>query len=211
MLQLLWKPLFTAAAVCAALAVQPARADDAAPGSPADAASLQFFQKEVRPLLETHCLKCHGAEEKVKGGLRLTSRQAILQGGDLGPVVKLDAPEQSLLLGAIGYTDDHLRMPPKGKLPPEAVATLTKWVQTGLPFSAEPLVQTKVAERAPENDVAKAKSFWSFQPVKRPDVPDVGATPWVRNPIDAFVLKKLREKNLSPAPEASKAQLIRRA
>ena len=68
-------------------------------------------------------------------------------GGDLGPVVKLDAPEQSLLLGAIGYTDDHLRMPPKGKLPPEAVATLTKWVQTGLPFSAEPLVQTKVAER----------------------------------------------------------------
>jgi len=211
MLQLLWKPLFTAAAVCAALAVQPARADDAAPGSPADAASLQFFQKEVRPLLETHCLKCHGAEEKVKGGLRLTSRQAILQGGDLGPVVKLDAPEQSLLLGAIGYTDDHLRMPPKGKLPPEAVATLTKWVQTGLPFSAEPLVQTKVAERAPENDVAKAKSFWSFQPVKRPDVPDVGATPWVRNPIDAFVLKKLREKNLSPAPEASKGQLIRRA
>ena len=98
-------------------------------------------------LLETHCLKRH-AEEKVKGGLRLTSRQAILQGGDLGPVVKLDAPEQSLLLGAIGYTDDHLRMPPKGKLPPEAVATLTKWVQTGLPFSAEPLVQTKVAERA---------------------------------------------------------------
>ena len=97
-------------------------------------------------LLETHCLSAT-REEKVKGGLRLTSRQAILQGGDLGPVVKLDAPEQSLLLGAIGYTDDHLRMPPKGK-PPEAVATLTKWVQTGLPFSAEPLFRRRLRSRA---------------------------------------------------------------
>jgi hypothetical protein len=103
-------------------------------------------------------------------------------------------------------------MPPKGKLPPQAIATLTKWVEMGLPFSPGSLVAQK-AEAAHEKpkSPADAKSFWSFQPVKRPDLPRVKQAEWVRNPIDAFVLAKLDEKGFSPAPPAAKIQLLRRA
>src|SRR5215217_4741198 len=103
--------VYTVAACAASLA-------SAAEPSTFSAQDLSFFQTQVQPLLETHCLKCHGAGDKVKGGFRLTSRQSILQGGDLGPAVQPDKPTDSLLLKAIGYTDEKLRMPPKGKLPP---------------------------------------------------------------------------------------------
>src|SRR5690348_3629579 len=74
---------------------------------------LIFFESQVRPILETACFKCHGGEAKIKGGLRLTSRAAILKGGDTGPAVSLDDPAKSLLLKAISYKDDDLQMPPK--------------------------------------------------------------------------------------------------
>src|SRR6266540_270946 len=61
---------------------------DAGPGPVEDAA---FFGKEVLPILKANCFKCHG-EGKVKGGLRLSSRQALLTGGDSGPAVVLDRP-----------------------------------------------------------------------------------------------------------------------
>jgi hypothetical protein len=57
----------------------------------------------------------------------------------------------------------------------------------------------------------EARSFWSFQPVKRPDVPPVKQKDWVRNPIDAFIVAKLEEKGFTPAPPATRVQLIRRA
>src|SRR4051812_29080401 len=120
MIQLLRRWVLAAGAACLTLAcTTSAAAAETTPASPAD---LQFFQTQVRPLLEAHCLKCHGAEEKVKGGFRLTSRQSILQGGDLGPAVQADKPADSLLIKAIHYSDEKLRMPPKGKLPPEAAA-----------------------------------------------------------------------------------------
>ena len=179
---------------------------------PDDAAGVAFFEKEVRPLLQEHCVKCHGGEDKIRGGLRMATRDDLLKGGDLGPVVSLDKPAESLLLRAISYKDDKLQMPPKGKLPPEAIATLTKWVEMGLPFSATPLVEVKgdaAHEKLPTPE--DAKSFWSFQPVKRPDVPKVKRSEWVRNPIDAFLLAKLEDKGFDPAPPASKVQLLRRA
>src|SRR5688572_6121802 len=187
----------------------PAAAAQAAPDA---AASVAFFEKEVRPLLVEHCLKCHGAEDKIKGGLRLTSRDDLLRGGDLGTVVDPAKPHESLLLRAITYKDDKLQMPPKGKLPPEAIATLTKWVEMGTPFSATPLVAAKApAAHAKVLTPAEAKSFWSFKPVKRPEVPAVKRGDWVRNPIDAFILAKLEEKGFNPAPPATKVQLLRRA
>src|SRR5439155_9172072 len=97
-----------------------------------------FFEKEVRPLLQANCLSCHGAEAKIKGGLRLTSRADVLKGGDSGAVVALDKPEASLLLKAVSYTDDDLKMPPKGKLAPAQIEVLTKWVTMGLPYVEAP-------------------------------------------------------------------------
>src|SRR3954447_14125452 len=85
------------------------------------AAEVEFYEKEVEPLLKANCLSCHGGEAKIKGGLRLTSRDDVLKGGDSGAAISLDKPAQSLLLKAISYTDEDLKMPPKGKLAPAQI------------------------------------------------------------------------------------------
>src|SRR5262245_38014843 len=80
------------------------------------AEELQLFEKDVRPVLQSRCWKCHG-EEKSRGGLRLDSREAALKGGDNGPVVSLQKSEESRLLKALAH-EDKPKMPPAGKLPP---------------------------------------------------------------------------------------------
>src|SRR5215471_16660607 len=115
-----------------------ARAEEEA-AKPADrgpdfaAADVEFFEKEIQPLLQARCAKCHGGEEKIKGGLSLANRAAVLKGGDQGPAVDLDDPAESLLIQAINY--DGLEMPPSGKLPKAEIELLTKWVEQGLPWS----------------------------------------------------------------------------
>ncbi len=174
------------------LVALPGAGDDA--GKKPAAEDLAFFEKEVRPILEKNCFKCHGGGDKLRGGLRLTSRENVLKGGDGGPVVLLDKPEASRLLKAINYQD--LEMPPTGQLPQRDIDTLTRWVKAGLPWT--PGVP-------PE-----AKKYWAYQPVKRPPVPAVKDARWVRNPIDAFVLAKLQQKGLSPNPLADRVALVRR-
>src|SRR5262249_42724494 len=113
-------------------------ADRAAEPFPAE--QVRFFAEQVRPILEARCLKWQGGGEKARGGSRLDSRVAILKGGDLGPAVDLDQPEQSLLLQAIRY--EELEMPPGGKLPAEEVEILTRWVRQGLPWNPQPAEAT---------------------------------------------------------------------
>src|SRR3954452_10302434 len=132
----------TAAAVVALCWVDAARsAPPAAIAGPVtttipSAEQVAFFEKDVKPILESACLKCHGGEGgKIKGGLKLTSRAAILHGGDTGPAVSLDAPAKSLILKAISYTDEELKMPPKQQLAAAQMATLTKWVEMGAPWT----------------------------------------------------------------------------
>src|SRR5207244_260492 len=99
--------------------------ENAVPLKPALAPSEydKFFERDVQPILKANCFACHGGQPKVKGGLRLTSRETILKGGDSGPVVSLDHPEQSVLLQAVNYQD--LKMPPKGKLAQAQIDILT--------------------------------------------------------------------------------------
>ena len=200
--------MIAALAVCLAWPVV-ARADEAAE-------KVKFYEQHVKPVLEAHCWKCHGAEAKVKGGLNLTSRALALQGGDIGPAIDEKKPGESLLLKAIGYKDEDLQMPPKGRLSDEQIATLTKWVEMGAPFPADAEKPKAASEPAghkgpPQVDSPEAKSHWSFQPVKRPEVPAVKNKSWPRNPIDAFILSKLESKNMSPAAEAPRGVLLRRA
>src|SRR5437762_2346747 len=89
----------------------PAAAAVRAADPPAPAAANEFFEKSVRPILVNHCFECHGAK-KPKAGLRLDSRDALLQGGDTGPAIVPGHPEQSLLIKAINYKDEP-KMPPK--------------------------------------------------------------------------------------------------
>jgi mono/diheme cytochrome c family protein len=175
---------------------------------PLAGAAEPSYEKDVLPILQAHCLNCHGGEAKIKGGLKVTSRADVLKGGDSGPAVTLDKPESSLLLKAVGYADDDLKMPPKGKLPPAQIEMLTKWVKAGVPFAAA----KAVARHGPPPVDAEARNFWAFRPVVRPPVPQIHNPQFlIRNPVDAFVLAKLDAAGLKPAPPTDKLTLLRRA
>jgi hypothetical protein len=185
------------------------RADDKKVEAKFSPEQVAHFEKEVLPVLTKHCLKCHGAEEKVKGELYLTSRKAILEGGATGPAVDLKKPGESLLLKAIHYGDENYQMPPKGKLADKDIAILEKWVKDGLPVTADRM----------GGDIAKkggviteeARKYWAYQPVKRPALPEVKDRAWVKTPIDTFILAKLEAKGLKPVKPSDRAALARRA
>ena len=164
----------------------------------------------VRPILEEHCFGCHGGGEKLRGNLDLTRRAGALRGGDFGPAVDLEFPEASVLLEAIRY--ESLEMPPSGQLDQATIDALTAWVMAGASYGDEDNPEAPAAEvEEDEPYVSEAdRDFWSFRPVERPAVPAVERPDWVRNPIDAFVLHRLESEGLAPAPEASRATLIRR-
>lgn len=168
---------------------------------------LQFFENKVRPILVTHCQKCHG-EEKQGGSLRLDSYAAAMLGGDSGPAIMPHKPETSLLVEAVNYKS--LEMPPSGKLSPEEIQTLTDWVAQGAAWpgaESATAIRKKTFEVTPED-----RQHWSFQPLRPVSLPDLN---WqerpAQTPIDAFVLQKLKEKGLTPSPPASKRNLLRRA
>lgn len=98
----------------------------------AEPGSVEFFEKQVRPLLVEKCLDCHGGK-KTKAELSLASRAAILKGGESGPAAVPGKPEQSLLIKAVHYIDPP-RMPPKQKLAASEIDILTRWVKAGLPW-----------------------------------------------------------------------------
>ncbi len=169
-----------------------------------NARDLEFFEAKVRPVLVEKCVSCHG-EAKQKGGLRLDSREAILQGGDNGAALVPGDAQKSLLIRAVHY-NSTLKMPPAGKLNDETIAALTQWIQNGAvwPESA--------ASPAPTNGfTSEQRNFWSFQPVKVPLVPKVKTKRWIQSPIDNFILAELEKRGLQPAPMADKRTLIRRA
>jgi hypothetical protein len=178
----------------------------AAPEKRFAAADLELFEKQVRPILQANCFKCHG-EGKVRGGLRLTSREAVLKGGDLGPAVSLDKPDASRLLDAINYKGPE--MPPSGKLPQAEIDVLTRWVKAGIPWT--PGTTEVTAEPKPGGHLTEeARNYWAYRPIKRPAVPGVKNAAWVRNPIDAFILSGLEAERLAPAPPADRIALVRR-
>lgn len=171
------------------------------------AADVAFFEMDVLPILKANCFACHGSEKKLQGGLKLTSREDILKGGESGPAVDLKKPEESLILMAINY--DGIMMPPKGKLSKAQIDTLTKWVTRGLAWSEKAAAAAAKTHGVPVVD-DEARNFWAFRPVARHDAPQVKNASWVRTPIDAFVLAKLEANDARPAPTASKETLLRR-
>jgi hypothetical protein len=183
------------------------RADENPPTRQFPADQLEFFEREVKPILRANCISCHGGEKKVQGGFHLTSRENVLKGGENGAVVSLESPGEGSLLEAINY--QSFEMPPRGKLPKPQIDTLTRWVKLGLPWP-DGEAGNLVHHGPPVVDEA-ARNFWSFKPVVRPELPAVKNAAWVKTPVDAFILAKLEERDLAPAPPADKATLLRRA
>jgi hypothetical protein len=191
------RPRLRAALVLALLAIVPAGAAGQSP------AEIEFFEKKVRPVLVEHCYKCHStAAGKSKGGLLLDSRDGLRKGGDSGPAVVPGKPEEGLLLRAVRYTDADLRMPPKGKLPSAVVADLEKWIAGGAPDPRS----ASIALTPPRTP----REHWAFQPVTPPAVPEVKNSAWVRTSVDRFILARLEQRGLSPAPSADRRTLLRR-
>lgn len=174
-----------------------------------DPASIEFFERNVRPILVERCYECHSTGDKEpKGGLRLDSRQATLMGGDTGPAVNLDKPAASLLISAVNYGDLY-QMPPKSKLPASEIATLTKWVEMGLPWPAESSADK--GHTAKFDLAERAAKHWCWQPLTSPTSPTVTNSDWPMNEIDRFILSRLESQGLTPAAAADRATLLRRA
>jgi mono/diheme cytochrome c family protein len=166
---------------------------------------LAVFERVVRPVLHGTCARCHGAK-KASGGLRLDSRAALLEGGDSGPAVVPSDPGQSLLIQAIRH-EDGLAMPPKQpKLSGETIAAFVKWVELGAP---DP--RTGEARAVGSTWPEEVRRHWAFQPVRKVTPANVTHREWMRNPVDAFILGKLEDRNWRPAPPPSRAEWLRRA
>ncbi len=178
-----------------AISPAPARADD----------GVAFFEKKIRPVLVEHCARCHSEKGKSpKGGLRVDTRAGLRKGGDSGPALVPGKPEQSLLVKALRYRDESLRMPPKGKLPDAVVRDFERWIALGAP-------DPRTGSAGPATvGVEAARRHWAFQPIRRPALPAVKGAAWPRTAVDHFVLAKLEAKGLTPSTQADRRTLIRR-
>lgn len=177
--------------------------------SAASPEGLKFFESKVRPLLVQQCQECHGADKK-KGGLRLDNLPYILVGGETGPAIVPHKPDESILMKAVRYEDEDMEMPPDGKMKDEYIEILRQWIAMGAPWPEAEVAAAKAARR-PGQITNEDRQWWAFQPVKavKPPVVEARSGP-LSNPIDAFVLAKLKENGLSPSPEADRQELIRR-
>ncbi|WP_165065990.1 PSD1 and planctomycete cytochrome C domain-containing protein [Paludisphaera rhizosphaerae] len=167
-------------------------------GETPDAASENFFELRVRPVLANHCVKCHG-ETKQSGGLRVDSREALLKGGENGPAIVAGDPAAGLLGRAISHTDDDLKMPPSKPLPKAAQDDLAAWIAAGSPWPAS------VASRPIEGD-----AHWAFEPLRQVSLRE-DPTGWAASPIDRLIAEARRPHGLHPVERADRRTLIRRA
>lgn len=154
------------------------------------------FDRDVRPILKASCLKCHGPEGKPKGQLRLDLRAAAFRGGASGKVIVPGKAAESLFYKLLRDPDDEVRMPQKApRLGAAQIALLGRWIDQGASW--------------PDDRSGGESLHWSLRPLVRPEVPAL-RSPWIRTPVDAFILAKLTEKGLAPAAPADRRTLLRR-
>ncbi|MSU62686.1 MAG: DUF1553 domain-containing protein [Pedosphaera sp.] len=157
------------------------------------------FAREVFPLLEKNCFECHGPK-KQKSSLRLDSKEAILKGGDSGPAIVVGKGDDSAMFRRVAAVPGEDPMPPKGeRLSPDGMAMIRAWIDQGAEWPAG-IGATS----------AEVKKHWAYVAPVHHAPPNVKTPQWARNPIDNFVLARLEQEILKPAPEASRETLIRR-
>lgn len=177
------------------------------PEAPAE--QRTFVETKVLPLLEARCFECHGGGQKPKGGLILSNREFVLQGGDSGPSIVPGKPDESRLIEAIRY--EGLEMPPRSKMPDAEIAIFETWVKQGAPWPADLQVAHAAGAPAPAFPLNERRdSHWAWQPIQDPAPPEVSMTAWPADPVDQFVLARLEAASLQPASNADRPSLIRR-
>lgn len=165
-------------------------------------ASAPDFARDIQPVLQQRCSGCHGERQQM-GGLRLDDGASVLRGGYSGPVIEPGKNSASKLVARITSDKPGFQMPPGGKrLTAEQIAAIRSWIDAGAKVPAS-------AGSAKAAGPAKS-AHWSFQPVRRPNTPEVHNRTWARSDIDRFVLARLERENLQPSPAAGRSTLIRR-
>ncbi len=163
----------------------------AAPAGWAHADGAVDFDQQIRPILFSRCVGCHGADT-AEAGLRLDSRAAATGQLDSVAAIVPERPEESELLRRVASNDPEERMPPEGEpLTAAEIELLQRWIDEGAPW--------------PEH--------WAYRPLVKPLPPEIPAAEmagWAASPIDAFLAEKLLDNDLRPSPAADRRTLLRR-
>ena len=203
-------PISKLICVCSAVALTPLMpiAPAYSEEPPTTPAQLEFFEKDVRPLLIEHCYSCHSTQsKKLQAGLLVDSRAAILEGGDSGEAMVPGDPDASLIIEAVRY--DNYEMPPMGKLSDDDILTLERWVAMGAPWPDEDAPNASTQQ--PDFDLETRKSeHWVWQPITSPSVPVVEDESWPLQDLDHFILSRLEQNKIQPALSADRSALLRR-
>ena len=161
------------------------------------------FETAVRPILKAHCWQCHGEEEDVKGGFDARLARFLLKGGESGPAIVPGKHAESLLYQRVVSGE----MPPgKKRISAREISVLARWIDSGA-ATARPEPETLSARDA---FTAEERQHWSFQPIRRPALPNVNQPDRLRTPVDTFLLSRLESHESTFGPEADKRKLIRR-
>ncbi|NIP93942.1 MAG: DUF1549 domain-containing protein, partial [Akkermansiaceae bacterium] len=170
---------------------------------------VEYFESKIRPVLAQDCYECHRSGGKTKGGLVLDHRAGLMKGGDSGPVIVPGDPAKSLLMVAIRHEREDLEMPKAGaKLEDEIIADFAKWIEMGAPDPRDqPSSDQEIAEDTDWDAVMeRRKSWWSFQPMVKPQLPEGVAA----HPVDRFIESGIARAGLQAAGPADRRTLIRR-
>lgn len=147
------------------------------------------FTTDIQPLFAERCLQCHGPD-KQKGGLRLDRLESLLKVQESGHAAVVPGKlDESEIIRRITSDDPDEVMPPKGdRLSAAKIGKLKEWVASGAEF----------------------EQHWAYLPLSSEKPPEVNDAPWVRNPIDRFVLARLEKEGIKPSPRAERQVLIKR-
>lgn len=167
---------------------------------------LNFVRQKVIPLLEARCFECHNDAADHKGGLLLSSRKAMLRGGDSGPAIVPGKPDESLLIEAIRY--EGFEMPPRSRMPEPEVEVFAKWIADGAHWPAELDADGPTVNEFPLQQ--RRNSHWAWRRIQSPQIPTVDNADWARTDADLFVQAQLEANGLLPASDADRYTLIRR-
>ena len=170
---------------------------------PASVGASVDFVRDIQPILETRCTVCHGSQTQMSE-LRLDRKESVLKGGLSGkPAIVPGQSNESLLIRYVSGLDPKIVMPPNGeRLTPAQIKLLKSWIDQGAIWPETPHAETGSSQTP--------KQHWSFQPIRRPEVPAVKRTDWIRTPIDNFVLAQLEKRGWTPSPPADSRALLRR-
>lgn len=168
------------------------------PGAVPPQATRVEFHRDIAPILRRRCMTCHGAARQ-EAGLRLDRRETALKGGASGPVIVPGRSDRSLLIERVTAATAPERMPAESNpLSTDEIAALRAWIDSGGDWPKA------------NSSISAESQHWAYVPPKRPQPPNVQPAGWIRQPADAFILARLRGRQLAPSREAAKERLIRR-